>query len=272
VARAHVPELTYERLHPVVQWLRKSAFDLTEPPRQAGLLLLNNSNIPVPQSQIEPLTPDRVELLSRYNVRADVADPFVLYAERRLEAEIEARTNGRPRESVIQTGIAAEVLLGALLGLAMWEEHVAGQLTTEEAAAVLSDNVTSRIRSQYSKRFGGKWSFNEGLISRWQRDIATPRNRVVHAGVQPGKDQAHAAIDALSALERYIGDRLAVKWKTYPRTAWMFLGGAGFQRRGHNKLRAVEAWLSANGGNVVEWIRDYQGWREEVDAQVVRTR
>lgn len=270
--RAHVPELTYERLHPAVEWLKRPAFDSAAQPEFAGLILLTNHNIPVPLSQMEPLSNDALREVAQYETRGAAGDPFAFYAERRLEAEIEAHTNGRPRESVVQTGIAAEVLLGALLGIAMWEEFSAGKLTIEQAAIVLSDNVTSRIKTQYSQRFGGKWLLDVDPMRRWESDIATPRNRVVHAGFEPGKRDAYAALDALHGLEKFIGDRLAAKWKTYPRTAWLFLGTAGFQRRGHKRLRDVEEWLAADGIPVTTWIRDYQAWREHVIAGVVLTR
>ena len=115
-------------------------------------------------------------------------------------------------------------------------------------------------------------ALQQSLIQRWQTNIASPRNRVVHAGFQPTKPEALEALDALMTIERFIGDRLADRWTRYPRTAWLFLGPAGFERRNPRTLQAVDQWLTANGSNVVEWIRDYQDWREQVDAQIARTR
>ncbi|RBY92673.1 hypothetical protein [Blastococcus sp. TF02A-30] len=269
--RSHVPELTYERLHPAVLWFRRPVDAEGAAPEPAGLLMLENRNFAMPE--MTPLGDGVLWQIAQYNARGAAGDPFAAYAERRLEAEIEVWTNGRPREGVVQCGIAAEVLLGALLGMAMWEEHLSGALTVEEAADVLSLDVTPRIKSQYEKRFGGKWRFTENPIRRWHTDIAEPRNRAVHAGVKPGDDQATAALEALLALERYVGDRLAASWKTYPRTAWLFLGSAGFRKRGKKKLQAVEAWIASQGSNnFAAWVRDYQGWRREVDALVSRRR
>lgn len=270
-ARAHVPELTYERLHPAVLWFRKPAFDPEALPEPAGLMLLANRNIPV--EQLTPLERDDLNNLAQSNVRAAAGDPFIVYAERRLEAEIEVLTNGRARESVVQSGIAAEVLLGALLGLTMWEEHERGELTTEAAAEVFGLPLATRIKTQYSQRLGGKWFADTDPIRGWQTDIANVRHRVVHAGYEPDTGQAYAARDALQALERFIGDRLAVKWKTYPRTAWLFLGTTGFREHGRNKLRQAEAWADAEGGlAAAKWIRAYQEWREQVNTLVVHGR
>jgi hypothetical protein len=269
-ARARVPELTYERLHPAVMWFRKPAFDPAARPEPAGLMFLDHSNIPV--EEMTPLTDQELNNLSQRHVRAVAGDPFMAYAERRLEAEIEVRTNGRPGESVVQTGIAAEVLLGAILGLAMWEEHGRSELTIERAAEVLSMPLATRVKTQYSKRFGGKWFLDTDPVQRWQTDIANVRHRVVHAGFQPEKHQAYGALDALQALERFVGDRLAAKWKVYPRTTWLFLGTSGFKRRGNNKLRQAEEWANTEGMKPVDWIREYQAWREQVNVLVVHGR
>lgn len=269
-ARKHVPELTYERLHPVVMWFRKPVVEPDARPEPAGILFLNNNNIPV--DEVTPLSNETIERISQVQVRAAAGDPFGVYAERRLEAEMEAWTNGRARESAVQTGIAAEVLLGALLGLAMWEEHGRGELTIDDAAEVLSTDLTPRLRSQYGKRFGGNWSFDANPLKGWDANIADLRNRVVHAGFEPEKHEAYAAMDALMALERFIGDRLAVRWKTYPRTAWLFLGHQGFHKRGKAKLRAAQEWADANGFHAVGAVREYQAWREQVGALVSRRR
>jgi hypothetical protein len=268
--RKHVPELTYERLHPAVMWFTKPAFDSSAPLEPAGLLMLDNLNIPVPDT--EPLDVDTLRKIAHVTTRADAGDPFMVYGERRLEAEIEARTNGRARESIIQAGIAAEVLLGALLGIAMWEEHLAGRLTVEGAADVLSADLTSRIKTHYSQRFGGNWKLDAVPMSRWDTDIADIRNRVVHAGFRPEKYEAQAGLKALAALEKFVGDRLAVRWKTYPRTAWLFLGTPGFLRRGKAKLRAAEEWMDRDGSDLLTWIREYQAWRENVTELVHRRR
>jgi hypothetical protein len=268
--RKHVPELTYERLHPVVMCFRKPAAEPDAHPEPAGILFLDNNNIPV--EEMTPLSNDDILHLSQRHVRAVAGDPYSVYAERRLEAEMEAWTNGRARESIVQAAIAAEVLFSAILGLAMWEEHQRGESTIDDAADAFSQPLAMRIRSQYSKRFGGKWFTDTDPIKGWQTHIADVRHRVVHAGYEPDKHQAHTALETLQALERFIGNRLAVKWKTYPRTAWLFLGNSGFKKRGNNKLRHAEEWANAEGLMPVDWIRDYQAWREKVNALVVHGR
>lgn len=264
----HVPELTYERLHPLVVWFRRDASAGDAAPTPAGMLMLENRNYGFPDgSDIGPQTQTQITEL---NVRLSSGDPFALYAERRLAANVECWTTGRMGESIVQSGIAAELLFDALLGFLMWEEHDRGEATLEAAAEVFSTDITPRLRNQYAKRLGGQWSFQQPPMQGWFTTIASVRNAVVHGGARPDKHAAADAIDALLALEGFVGERLCERWRTYPRTAWTFLGTRGFEKRG--RLQAAEKWMDSNGGSIVGWVREYQSWREQVNARVVRRR
>lgn len=268
VTGEHVPELTYERLHPWVLWYRRPAFDLAALPTLAGLIMLENRNYALPAS--ETLDGPAHHAISQFNLHLSAGSPFALYAERRLEADIEVWTTGRMAESIMQTSIAAEVLFDGLLGLMLWEEHTADLITVEEAAGVFSSDITPRLKREYARRLGGNWSFARNPMKGWFDNIAATRNRVVHGGHRPDKHAAADAYEALLAVERFVADRLADRWKRYPRTSWLFLGHDGFERRG--KLAAAQAWFEDNGGNVIAWAREYQAWRVEVNGLVTRRR
>jgi hypothetical protein len=266
---AHVqqPELTYERLHPFVLWFRREMEDSTPPERPTGIVLLDHQNY---GAVFPPLDAEAVERTVQMTSRLRAGDPFALYAERRLEAQIQAATEGLWGNSILQTAIAAEVLLDAVLGLMTWEEHGRGELSLDQAASIFSRDVVPRVRSQYATRLGGRWDLGSGQLHAWDKSIATVRNRVVHAGYRPAQSESSSAMTALANLERFMGDRLSDRWRSYPKTAWLFLGSSGFERRG--KLSTAEAWLSGDGGMPVLWAREYQQWRQAVNALVVRRR
>lgn len=50
MAHKHGAELTYERLHPAVVWFRRPAFDAETLPVPAGMVMLENRNVAVPES------------------------------------------------------------------------------------------------------------------------------------------------------------------------------------------------------------------------------
>lgn len=259
--------LTYERLHPMVLWTRR---ELAQGSKHdpMGVILLENRNLSVPDT--EELTREQFHALNQYFVRSSVRDPFTSFAERRLEAQIELWAAGEIAKSIVETAIAAEVLFDAVLGMMMWEESMRGDLGEDDAAKVFNRDVTPRLKTQYSSRLGGNWSFVRAPMKDWFEQIAGVRNRVVHSGYHPTKREGADAIETLRLLEHFVGDRLAANWKKYPRTSWAFLGTEGFERR--RRLRAMTSWLEQDGGNVRDWFADYSTWRDSVNERILRRR
>lgn len=264
---ARVPELTYERIHPFVMRLERT-LDHDDRPRVAGMTILSHMNIPV--AAPEPIGSDVQERTAQFSRRVSVGDPFVLYQERRLDGLIESDVNGRRGESIVQTAIAAEVLLDAILGLLMWEESQSTGLAVADAATAFSTDLLKRVRSQYHERLGGSWTIDGKYLSRWYKDIARVRGRVVHVGYRPTLEEADLAREALLVLEEFIGDRLAASFKKYPKTAWLFLGHSGFLKRG--KAKAADGWADDLDRPIAEtqlvWLREYATWRATVNASV----
>lgn len=267
-ARQHVPELTYERIHPAVLWFRRPAFEPISPLTSCGIIMLHNQNFGFAHSG--KLDHEIQRDIMQVTARASAGDPFAVYARLRLEAELNVYTTGRMGESIIQCAIAAEVLFDAILGLMMWEERERGALTIEQAAETLSSDIVPRLRNEYAKRLKGNWSLNQSPMRDWFELISDIRNRVVHGGYLPSKQQASDALDALHAVEKFVGDRLAARWRTYPRSAWLFLGDPGLKKRGH--LKPAEAWVQIHGLDALGWILDYQRFREQANALVNRRR
>ena len=241
-ARALVSELTYERIHPVVMRLGRT-LESEGPAKVHGMVILDHTNMPVPAP--EPLTDDTREEMALVYPRLTAGDPFMLYMERRLQGMTEGFVNGRHGESVVQTAIAAEVLLDATLGLLMWEESASGQMTRTDAAAVFSTDLLPRIRREYHPRLRGQWSLSGVNLSPWYERLARLRGRIVHAGYRPDAEEAQLARDALVTLESFIGNRLAASLNEYPKTAWLFFGDPGFAKRG--KTKAARKWAEALG-------------------------
>lgn len=266
-ARALVPSLTYERIHPVVMRLGRRP-ESEDPAEVHGIVILDHTNMPV--AAPEPLKDATREEMALVSPRLSAGDPFMLYMERRLEGMTEGLVNGRHGESVVQTAIAAEILLDAILGLLMWEESEAEQMTEADAAAVFSTDLLPRVRSEYHPRLGGQWALGAENLSPWYEQLARLRGRVVHAGYRPDAVEAQLARNALVTLESFIGDRLAKNSSAYPKTAWLFLGDAGFAKRG--KPKAPRKWAEALGQPIAEaqraWVHQYVAWREAVNADI----
>jgi hypothetical protein len=98
------------------------------------------------------------------------------------------------------------------------------------------------------------------------------RNRVVHSGYLPTQPEAATSLEALIALEKFIGDRLADRLKAYPKTAILFLGEEGLRRR--TRWASAKRWLDGEENSIdpADWIAEYTEWRETVNSSVVRRR
>jgi hypothetical protein len=266
LGQVRISELTYERILPIVPY----RFRLLDPPEYFGetsVMVLDHANVSVPDPEV--LDEQRISMQGQLHERLIKHDPFVLYSERRLEARIALSRDGEYAESAIQSAIAAEVLLSGLLGMLLWEESLPDE-ELEAAAGVFAIDLAKRVRSQYHPRLGGQWVLRgEGPLSRWYADTAGLRNRVVHRGYRPGREEAESSLQQLYVLEKFIADLLGERSDRYPRTALAMLGADGLVRRGK--------WSDGRFGDqaigsVTDFIGDYGRWRAQVDEAVTRRR
>lgn len=103
-----ISELTYERIGPIIPYVMREAFS-TKYIDGLSLMLLDHANVRTPDPEM--MDENALEAYRQVLGRLVKGDPFMLYAERRLEAQIALYRDGQYAESAIQGAIAAEVLL-----------------------------------------------------------------------------------------------------------------------------------------------------------------
>jgi hypothetical protein len=180
---------------------------------------------------------------------------FHLFLEFTREAQVALERDGSYRAAVVFAATACEVLLDELLMHMLWEEGVRPEI----AAAEFNSWLTSRVKSKYHPRLGGAWGLGDkGPVSNWSTHVAGLRNRVVHVGYDPSRDETSMALDAAESLSVYLGDLLAEKVPVYPRTAIVLPGRHGLERRGK---WTAELELLTRSKDEVPWIVTYARWR-----------
>lgn len=265
IAQTPVDELTYPQLFPLVLTFRRSLDDDVVTPD--GLMHLESNNVQMGALATHIGSIDQ-NLLAVSLSRLQLGDPVQAFLERQVDAQYERRIKGDYASSVIQFSIACEIILDGLLGLLLWEEGC----TEEDAATIFSADITPRLKSQYASRLGGNWQLDTGGLSGWFDYVASPRNRVVHAGRRLSAQEAFQASDAVMGLTKFLSDRLAHRLIKYPKTAWLFLGPDGLRERSR-LTRRMQDWIESQPPNaVLDWIRDYAEWRERVNGKVQRRR
>jgi hypothetical protein len=257
-----IPELTYERIFPIVPYVWRELYT-TDYFDGINIMLLEHSNVRVPSPEV--MQENALEKYTQFLARLARRDPFFLYSERRLEAQNALNRDGEYAESAIQGAIASEVLLSGVLGMMLWEESLA-TANRGEAISALSLDIAKRVRTCYHDRLGSNWQLTgRGPVSSWYTITAGLRNRVVHRGYRPSKSEAQESLDALFGLEKFICDRLAACSERYPRTTLALLGRDGLDRRG---AWSPELFSEAAIGDIQEAVGAYVGWREDVDEDV----
>lgn len=229
-----------------------------------GLFLANAGRHATPPSIDEaPDVSGLVTMLSRMNR----GDPFVPYSEHSRLAWRALLYEGDSVGSVLRGHIASEVLLDALLMLLAWEEGVAA----EEAAAWFDASLSVRVRTRYSSRLGGSWDLNrdDQPVGIWSSNVRVLRNRVAHVGVIPAVEEATAALRAVNELADWLKERLIAKSGAYPRTALLFIGQVGFERR--DVFRGgIRRFVEEQMPSEPDWLVSFGRWR--ADFLVARSR
>lgn len=260
---AHIPELSYEQLYPFIPFLQR---DLRTGRYSDGpsLVTLSHFNFPVPPVMMNE---GQLQHHSQILRKLVIGDPLVLFQERRLNAEIALRTSGDFADSCIQSATAAEIMLDSLLGMLLWEESLTDETSSDDVAVeVLSQPTARKVRNSYHSRLGGDWRLEgSGVIADWYSDTAGVRNRVVHRGYRPERDEAEAAFERVQKLMKYVCDLLQMKRRRYPRTTLSFLGFDGLRRR---NAWSDDIFGDAVIGPIYESLRQYVDWRDRIDSQV----
>lgn len=266
---ARILDLTYERVPIIIPCFWRSIDGTAEDTQGPTLMLLDHSNIDTIEG------PDILGDEEQSNTRVTYSrllagDPFMLYVERRTSAQVEFWNYGQYGECCVQSSIAAEILFDGVLSMVLWEDCRSGTNTIEGVAEIFSSDIVPRLKNQFHGRLGGTWSLRTGHLKRWDRDIATVRNRVVHAGYHPTRDEASSALESLLDLERFIQRRLVDRFTRYPLTSVLFVGQPGFERV--NRWRSVQRWLEESQIDWVASINEYSEWRSDVNERVIRRR
>jgi hypothetical protein len=205
------------RVHPVSTEMFEfgSLYRIIDPAKwkdaARGLFLLHWQ---VPFEKPELPTDLQERIVSYTTVVDNGLNPFVLTEELSLTARRQLLT-GSFREAVISAQTAVETLLTGVLARAM-----AGEGAAEDSIDQFMQDVPfmRRVRTEYHPRFGGDWKLDQptSQIGEWYNATYQLRNRIVHAGHQPTRLEAAAAVEAAQSFRRYVVSLIKASKNEYP--------------------------------------------------------
>lgn len=246
---------------PMVPSVRRSDADdsrIVSGPRM--IVLENNTRRhPVAPPEMDQEATDRVEsALSAIQAR----HPFLRWREWLTSAH-EARVLTRPEDAIVRLAIAQEVMLDAVLGLALWETG----RPPAEASEIFASSLSRRLTRTLPDLLGGAWDRSRGALGEWNSDLAYLRGRVVHRGHRPDPSETEAAFRAAERLHEHVVTRVTARRSRFPHAAWLLVGPKELERR--------QAWDGAvralgDGETLADddWLLAYDRWRAEVDRLV----
>lgn len=174
-------------------------------------------------------------LLSIYSTI--IGGPLEAPMEAWREAQL-AMSSGQHTVVCILTSTFCELFLRSVLTQLMWEEGLSPRRAAEELCGVdrYARPVKTLIGGQIAPRLGGNWNLvGRGAVAQTFSKVFAVRNRILHGGYIPQRDESEAAIDASGRLFEFLSDRLTARIMEYPATAMLLFGQSGIDQRGLTK-------------------------------------
>lgn len=211
-------------------------------------------------------------LANRSEFTTDEVARVIAFAERDegflggvLASQAEARAaltfRGDCRASVLASATGCEILLDDLLRHLLWESG----RRPEDCVSIFFDQgqVTTALKRALKHTqpyLKGQWDIAvQPELKAWQHDVARIRHMTIHAGYRPSVDQAHAALDSVDGLQRYVGDLVLAKKHKFPRTALMMFGEDELIRRNLYTAKVKAAYQDQIDN---DWATRFIRWRD----------
>lgn len=249
--RGSYPELTAERLWPMVFWAERAL-------SAHGGWLAGPSCFPLHPNlrtsfSPEPVTDDRLAKINVTLTRLLQGDTFHLYVERTIDRDHAMRW-GDYGGAVLHQAIAVEILVRGVASRLLWERGDAAAGGAKKVLAAQPGRLMTRL---LATELEGDWDPDgAGPVGEWRQRIAQLRNRVVHQGHRPTREEAIQAQAAGYALDTHIRDRLIANLNKYPRTACLLLGKPGLERYGvYDQVRSL-----IDDHDEPNWITSHAAW------------
>jgi hypothetical protein len=152
--------------------------------------------------------------------------PFWTSWQLRIEGEQHLR-DGLYHTSAILLGSAFEARANELLRYFYWKE---GKSTQELEATFTNVPFVSRLKTEYHPRIGGNFDVAKpGPLRHWMNKGHWLRNRVVHGGYRPDREETVHASVAMAQAWDYLMSLVRAKIKSFPELSpFVQLGGDQF--------------------------------------------
>ncbi len=253
-----VTPVSRQTLLPVIAWTTRDAFNANFT-SGIGPFLLNIGTSSHAARRV--LSLDETKRMWTFLWRNRRGDPFMSASRNQWRARRALYIEGDTASAVLDAATCCEITFNTVLLLMAWER----QEPVEQVAIWFQQTFGKRLRTYFSPRLGGNWDISqtETPLGRWNTDLQLRRHRAIHAGYVPSGAEAKAALAAMDGAVQFLAERVAEKRTTYPRTAFLFLGTPGLERRG--MLTGKTKQFLDQADTEPDWLVQFQEWAKAVE-------
>lgn len=267
---------TYERMPLMIMWLVATALEADGRSRippdadwsPGGVMVLDHTNI-VGGEESDPVRQGELLEQSGFWARSLAAgSPAPLAREQLVEAQHLLHHQGEYAKATVAVATAVEVMCDSVLSALLWEEQWASDDAPDPVQAARhfdEGRSAARVTSLLVPRLGGDWSAPSSPWQLWRVKGASLRNRIVHAGYQPTRQEAQVALSTAEALQRFIFDRVSARASRFPRTALMLVARSGLEKRGLYRGPITE-FAATEAVSEPAWIEAFGAWHQALVA------
>ena len=216
---AKIPNFSLKRLRPFYYVLERSA------EQKIRYVSLETLDIGIPISA--PPTQERLDLAMPIMRNILNGDKLVIILDCILVAYNSLHIEGNYAQSLLNSAIAAEVLIDELAWTLAWEvSSYSTKINKNKLPTNLPFMPHPLANRVLGPILGDHWKSEDpsDAIGGWRNDILWERNRIMHKGISPTVEQATLALEALEKLKDYLLESILKESSFFPRTAVLFLG------------------------------------------------
>lgn len=260
-ADVRVRSLTRRTVIPFIPWTTRDAFSLSfGGPGLFNANMADTSAVGATGTMSDDDLYRMMVILGRTRQGGPGADRAGVAVEHARRAQRSFYVDADYSVSIVWAYAWLEALCDGLLMVSAWET----ERDVEEVAAWFDAGFVKRIKTQFPKAFGGMWRPDDGasVFGKWERLVAQMRHRVIHADYRASEKDAAQALDVCVDLEAYAKKRLTQRRHKYPRTALIFLGRPGLERR--QAFDSYMAEVFEQGAYEESWLVSYADYVAKV--------
>lgn len=235
----------------------------------SSIVLLDHRNWPGYRPEPVP-----EEDAAEWGVRIGLGMPAVLARERFIEARRLLHQEGEYAAAVVSAVTAVEILCDSILSALLWEECI--ESAEQDWKVAMADAVTQfsggmtplkRASTFTQQRLGGDWTSQASPWQLFRDGAASIRNRIVHAGYEPRRQEALEAIQHAFDAQSFLLSRLAAQRSKFPRSIFLLVGRAGMEARGAYSGK-IKHFFEEVAVNEPDYAVNFSAWHRSLVGNV----